>query len=585
MTFLNQVRASAIELINDSFPSAQQLSKHELDEKDGYVAGWSFPSPVEEVSKFWLLIDAEFPYSVPRVVIKGTSEAMLWPHVESDGRLCLSGDNASIATHEIKLILDHVLHEACCLLKENSEGLNTEDFVDDFNAYWLRSFDEATTTTRTLLETTESSIFVRAWHGKSFYFVAENNEKINNWLKNYLGKIENPTINEAALIWLKELPTPAKYPSTAREIRIYIKNFSIGGLPIFDKLITAEPNRSVIILMGKTAKGEIKSFGIELRKPSRIVQGNRKKDLPYNKGFRKGKVPATIITNHYKIRKTTVKDVNSCSSRLPANISSVLSKKSVAIVGCGSLGSFVAMQLAQSGVRNLHLIDFDKMNWENICRHVLGAESIGKFKAESLQTLIKQRIPQMESVDSTNSSILTAYANNAELFNDIDLIISLTGDWNSESALNDLQQAGEITCPIMYGWMETRAAATQVVLMNKDNGCLRCGFDDTGAPLNSATLWSSDEVNSVCGGGASIYGSVELSNASSLVSSLAIDYLTNALELPVWRTWLGPKHHIYSNGGLWNPTWIKRYGDPFSGGRLVANKWPSRVDCLCNRRV
>ena len=43
----------------------------------------------------------------------------------------------------------------------------------------------------------------------------------------------------------------------------------------------------------------------------------------------------------------------------------LLKKKTITIVGLGSLGSFTALLLAKNGV-NLNLIDFDKVSIENL---------------------------------------------------------------------------------------------------------------------------------------------------------------------------------------------------------------------------
>ncbi|WP_157219155.1 ThiF family adenylyltransferase [Flavisphingomonas formosensis] len=56
----------------------------------------------------------------------------------------------------------------------------------------------------------------------------------------------------------------------------------------------------------------------------------------------------------------------------------------VAIVGCGSVGSKVAVQLARSGVRNFVLVDGDVLSAGNLVRNELDWRSVGVHKAPAL---------------------------------------------------------------------------------------------------------------------------------------------------------------------------------------------------------
>ena len=50
--------------------------------------------------------------------------------------------------------------------------------------------------------------------------------------------------------------------------------------------------------------------------------------------------------------------------------------KRAVILGCGSVGSLVAMELARSGVGHFLLADPDVMEYHNICRHQCGIEDV-----------------------------------------------------------------------------------------------------------------------------------------------------------------------------------------------------------------
>jgi len=72
------------------------------------------------------------------------------------------------------------------------------------------------------------------------------------------------------------------------------------------------------------------------------------------------------------------------------------------IVGCGAIGSSVAIQLARLGADNFHLYDFDKVGIENVGVSQYIDEDIGKSKVNALYTHIKKIECSIE-VKPTNS--------------------------------------------------------------------------------------------------------------------------------------------------------------------------------------
>lgn len=63
------------------------------------------------------------------------------------------------------------------------------------------------------------------------------------------------------------------------------------------------------------------------------------------------------------------------------------------IVGCGSVGSFVALELAKGGVGNFILVDNDIFAYHNISRHQCGILDVGKRKIDALEERLLQINP------------------------------------------------------------------------------------------------------------------------------------------------------------------------------------------------
>lgn len=73
-----------------------------------------------------------------------------------------------------------------------------------------------------------------------------------------------------------------------------------------------------------------------------------------------------------------------------------MSKKRAVILGCGSVGSLVAMELARAGVGHFLLCDADIVEYHNICRHQCGIEDVGDLKINALERKIKNINPNAD---------------------------------------------------------------------------------------------------------------------------------------------------------------------------------------------
>lgn len=66
----------------------------------------------------------------------------------------------------------------------------------------------------------------------------------------------------------------------------------------------------------------------------------------------------------------------------------LMAAKRVAVLGCGSVGSLVVLELARAGVGNFLLVDADIFEYHNICRHQCGVEDVGRYKVDAVRDRI-----------------------------------------------------------------------------------------------------------------------------------------------------------------------------------------------------
>lgn len=58
------------------------------------------------------------------------------------------------------------------------------------------------------------------------------------------------------------------------------------------------------------------------------------------------------------------------------------------MLGCGSVGSLVALELARAGVGTFVLVDNDIVEYHNLCRHQCGVHEVGAFKVDAMKKRI-----------------------------------------------------------------------------------------------------------------------------------------------------------------------------------------------------
>ncbi len=76
-----------------------------------------------------------------------------------------------------------------------------------------------------------------------------------------------------------------------------------------------------------------------------------------------------------------------------------LENKSIAIVGCGGLGCSIALALGASGIKDIHLVDFDTIETHNIHRQIaFKLQDDGNYKAKALANVLSQRVGEIADI-------------------------------------------------------------------------------------------------------------------------------------------------------------------------------------------
>jgi len=156
-----------------------------------------------------------------------------------------------------------------------------------------------------------------------------------------------------------------------------------------------------------------------------------------------------------------------------------LSKKRIALIGCGTIGGYVAELLIRSGggIGNghLHLYDYDTYGPQNFGRHTLNTYDFGKNKALAL----KERLATSTHLKTNIKSFKIDFLLEPEILAKYDLIIDATGRPPISKRLAFLLR--KITQPnkpiIIHGFNDGNGLASKVFIDYLD-GCYNCLCSD-----------------------------------------------------------------------------------------------------------
>lgn len=550
-----------------------QLALHGLGKE---FTGWLIP--VRAGVQLLFAVDQSFPFSRPKTAVTGLGEIALSPHVEQHDRLCTWGDAATFDPDAPDQIARGYIVASLRLLEENEVGGDVADYIIDFEAYWRR---HATSEFKLLsmVAAKAPSRLLAGWYGENQIVLGETTDDCARWLRHRHNDNLKPSIGRAALIWVEPLPYPADYPDTPLALRSLLSARVGPAVPLFDKVLASTEGRRAILLAGPATSSRSAVGGIIIQDPP--PRQSFGPATSTNRGFRRGKTPPTILAARLTMERVNPDDVEASWTRLEPGVFEKLRTRKVAVIGCGAVGATVARMLAQTGVGRLVLIDPDVLKWENIGRHELGGDYVGKYKATAMASRLSASIPHLIECTTHTCDWIDLARERESVFDDCDLILSAMGDWLGETALDDFTRSRGLAASVVYGWLERRAMAAHALALNKDTACFKCGFDSVGEPLLPATSWLKEDDNERCAAPTSPFGATELSFANGLISGLVIDLLLERAVAPAHRVWLGRTAELERQGGYWSQTWKDGVGDPGAGSMMLGADWPQRTGCIC----
>lgn len=536
--------------------------------------------------QFDILVGAEFPFDPPRFALVDPPAFPTWPHLETDGCLCLLPGAATSNVDDPISVVKNLLKMAVEWFEASEDGSNADDFRSEFKSYWM--VEPTAPHVWSMLDPAGPSRAIAAIRLKGHFVVADDESRLKSWRRR-LGADQQSAEQKALsalLIWLPRPLLPNEYPCSAAEVGELIATARLD--PAFDSA-DADKLEKLVILAAPTENGPCMAAVVLQRTAPNLKNGGSGRSFGgVERGFRPGRVPKEILTKRVlgssRSLKTSVERVDpswihgrDASTELPQ----LLGAK-IVLIGCGSLGGPVALALAQIGVGSLDLIDPEKLVPANVGRHPLGVSEIGQFKALALSHRIGSGYPHIQHVEGHVRRWEELAESGQELFDDADVIISTVGSWSSEAALNAWRHDRHNNSSMLFGWTEPHAVAGHAVGLVGVRGCLACGLSSVGEPHLRVSDWpigTGLRNEPACGVTFQPYGPVAAAHIIAMITEAAVDIVLRRELSSFHRIWVARAAVLERAGGAWSENWLAAGGGGEVGGRIVDRIWPSRTDC------
>lgn len=156
----------------------------------------------------------------------------------------------------------------------------------------------------------------------------------------------------------------------------------------------------------------------------------------------------------------------------------VLKDKLVTVIGLGSGGSFVSVELARCGVSRFYLADFDQLEIHNVARHACGMRDVGKYKTEAIMDAILNINPAA-SIQCFNIDVTKEKAVLKQMIKDCDVLLACTDSEYTKYIINEicieLWQEEGVVVPAIYAGAYERAFGGDVIrVIPGETPCYDC---------------------------------------------------------------------------------------------------------------
>lgn len=498
----------------------------------------------EEKVRLSIDLGQGFPKAFPIISVVDGKRFM--PHSSSQGKLCLF-DEASVMIKPDspeQLLLDS--YDRAIEILEMDPETQKEEVFREFFAYWGNQSQTGFTlyTNLAAAETHEFQEYTVIGDKVNRLVVSDNLEESKALLINHMGCASSEA---------------EKYKIPCYRIRL-----RSSSLPKMNEGFTWKNIRSYIL--DNITGSQKRRFNKMLSEKCSVVNRLLLLTIPSYYG---DQYACVWMHHNNQKRKSALKNISDCKTDAVTTIridpqyllvrggaEKSIMQKSILLIGCGSVGGFLADNLCQCGIGTLDLLDKDILTTDNIHRHVLGFDDaiLGKYKADLLKSQLESRFPYVD-IDSLSFVDRTAETliKDPSRFMQYDLIVSATGNPALDLEINDVLYKIENAPPFVVCFNEPYGIGGHAIAVLKGRGCLRCLYSD---PISgelvpfqgSFTKEGQSFTKNISGCSSAFveYSVLDSQQTAIMTSRLVIDVLTGKITQTRLVSWIGSAERLRS---------------------------------------
>lgn len=417
-----------------------------------------------------------FPDQLPIVEVERGTLPRRVPHIERCGKICLAPSTGVLLDKENpEGIVRDSLSIARRTLTDGLAGQRDGDFQQEFLAYWnptdtYISACDANGPTREI-----SLLLMERAGGNGIQIqkiVLSDTLDRGRRLIDLMGGSLKSSRTALFVCLDRAIPTPDFDDAlTVREAMRIVRESCSADSWAKVQAWFAQPILPAIVLL--SAPGVDGRIVVAIQFDD-VAASPRKKAA---RGFRPGKVPAwreLQFAPEQAVKRIGAERYDSPFLLRRGGAMENHQDRTVAVVGCGAVGSHAADRIASLGVGHLRLVDSEIMEASNLYRHVLGVGHVGAPKADALRNVLSSHFPNVE-VQSRAKDVLAVLRDEPEFLMTADVVLFALGDETLELRIDEVMASQR---PRIHAWVEPLGIGGHVLVtgLEGSRGCFRCLF-------------------------------------------------------------------------------------------------------------
>lgn len=470
------------------------------------------------------------------------------PHVSPNGNICLfEDDSVMLKTGMDDQILIDAYDRAVEILESDPKKQTTETFRE-FIVYWA---EKARNAPFVYVNLPEANVHEYQEYeavcsiSKRTIIVSKNKKESIGILKNYI-KPEESLGDVRTIPCIRiNLRNPALPPMNVdiswKVIRDYIlSNSSVAQRRLFKQYLSSRPSHVSRL------------FLISIPSPygSQMACVWITSDNPKNESMKN--------LQHCQVDPIIALRIDPQYMLLRGGAETDLLDKRVLLIGCGSIGGFIADNMCQCGIGTLDILDKDSLSFDNIHRHILGFTDAAtrENKADLMKSFLEKKYPYID-IDSLNyvDRSAEAFISDPERLKCYDVIVSATGNPTINLQINDQLHTMVNPPPYVVCFNEPYGIGGHAVAIFAESACLRCLYTDllTGelTPFQGSFVKDGQSFSkslSGCAGTFVEYSVLDSQQTAIMTSRMIIDVLKGKTVQSKLVSWIGSSDKLRELG-------------------------------------